>query len=332
MTIQQDLLSVIIPAYNKPEYLRKCLDSILAQSYRPIQIVVSDDHSPNSLEPLIFDICQKCDSLINILYVKPVENLRPYWNLHFALSKALGNFAIIMPHDDYFLDREFFKESIAQIVARDSCYVSIANSSNEGSDNPMMSLKDNSWKYIEGRKYVAENLYKDMHPSYSAVVFDLSKLLQLDYSAFFVKKEDAKRLEIEPDEGFLMINLLASEGVVSITGKIVSERGHPIDSYSKSHYWQKNWARGLFIVHFQLYMFYVKRDYLECARVFKRMLVQFPQDYYDSKIITYLNFSMFAQYFMLLSVARAFFFKPLIFSKKMIRRLITSLRQRIKSS
>ena len=49
------LVSVCIPAYSNPELLERLLKSILAQSYRPIEINVVDDCSPIDLS----EICKQ---------------------------------------------------------------------------------------------------------------------------------------------------------------------------------------------------------------------------------------------------------------------------------
>ena len=37
------MISIIVPVYNVEPYLRKCLDSILAQTYRDLEVLVIDD-------------------------------------------------------------------------------------------------------------------------------------------------------------------------------------------------------------------------------------------------------------------------------------------------
>jgi len=44
-TIEQALISCIIPVYNGEAYLREAIESVLAQTYRPIEIIVADDGS-----------------------------------------------------------------------------------------------------------------------------------------------------------------------------------------------------------------------------------------------------------------------------------------------
>ena len=43
--MEQPLISCIVPVFNGERYLREALDSILAQTYRPLEIIVADDGS-----------------------------------------------------------------------------------------------------------------------------------------------------------------------------------------------------------------------------------------------------------------------------------------------
>ena len=44
------LISCVIPAYNSERYLAEAIDSVLAQTYRPLQVIVADDGSKHLLE------------------------------------------------------------------------------------------------------------------------------------------------------------------------------------------------------------------------------------------------------------------------------------------
>ena len=48
MNSKQPLISMIIPVYNVEEYLRQCLDSVAAQTYRNLQIILIDDGSTDN--------------------------------------------------------------------------------------------------------------------------------------------------------------------------------------------------------------------------------------------------------------------------------------------
>ena len=45
MTNEKKLVSVIVTAYNIESYLSRCLDSLAAQTYSPLEIIVVDDGS-----------------------------------------------------------------------------------------------------------------------------------------------------------------------------------------------------------------------------------------------------------------------------------------------
>lgn len=63
------LISVIVPVYNVEKYLPKCLDSIIAQTYQNIEIILVDDESPDR-SGLICDEYAERDSRIKVIHKK----------------------------------------------------------------------------------------------------------------------------------------------------------------------------------------------------------------------------------------------------------------------
>ena len=65
----QPLISVIVPVYKVEEYLPRCIDSILAQTYKNLEIILVDDGSPDKC-PAICDEYAKKDSRIKVIHKK----------------------------------------------------------------------------------------------------------------------------------------------------------------------------------------------------------------------------------------------------------------------
>ena len=57
--MEQKMISVIIPTYNRKEKLKECMESVLGQSYREIEVIVVDDASTDGTEKLFYEISDK---------------------------------------------------------------------------------------------------------------------------------------------------------------------------------------------------------------------------------------------------------------------------------
>lgn len=62
-------ISVIIPVYNVEKYLRRCVDSVLAQTYKNLEVILVDDGSPDGC-PQICDEYAERDSRVTALHKK----------------------------------------------------------------------------------------------------------------------------------------------------------------------------------------------------------------------------------------------------------------------
>ena len=61
-------ISIIIPVYNVEKYLRECLDSIVNQTFKDIEIICVDDGSTDETDSVVARITQ--ESPFSIKYIK----------------------------------------------------------------------------------------------------------------------------------------------------------------------------------------------------------------------------------------------------------------------
>jgi len=67
--MNKQLISVIVPVYKVEQYLRRCVDSILAQTYTNIEVILIDDGSPDGC-PAICDEYAEKDSRVVVIHQK----------------------------------------------------------------------------------------------------------------------------------------------------------------------------------------------------------------------------------------------------------------------
>ena len=92
-----DLISVIVPVYKVECYLHKCVDSIINQTYKNLEIILVDDGSPDNC-PKICDDYAKRDSRIKVIHKKN-GGLSSARNA--GLDIASGNYIGFIDSDDY---------------------------------------------------------------------------------------------------------------------------------------------------------------------------------------------------------------------------------------
>lgn len=63
------LISVIVPIYNVEKYLARCVDSIVNQTYKNLEIILVDDGSPDRCPQMCDDYAEK-DSRIKLVHKK----------------------------------------------------------------------------------------------------------------------------------------------------------------------------------------------------------------------------------------------------------------------
>ncbi|WP_186759429.1 glycosyltransferase [Arthrobacter alpinus] len=125
-SISQPLVSILIPAFNRPDYLEIALESALFQTYQNIEVVIGDDSTADEVEELIRS--KYLPHYDNIKYWRNAVNKGQYENDLDLIRSARGEFINFLMDDDLFhLDKirrqmEFFSgdggESIGLVTSQ----------------------------------------------------------------------------------------------------------------------------------------------------------------------------------------------------------------------
>ena len=155
----EDLISIIIPVYKVEKYIYKCIDSVLNQTYKNLEIILVDDGSPDKC-PEICEEYAKKDNRIKIIHKKN-GGLSDARNA--GLKVATGKYIGFVDSDDY-IEKDMYQVLYNNIIKTNSD-ISIVNLK-EVKENEIIenNVKDeqNTIEYtkLEGLKKLIENKIK----------------------------------------------------------------------------------------------------------------------------------------------------------------------------
>jgi glycosyltransferase involved in cell wall biosynthesis len=105
--------SIVIPVYNVGKYLRKCFDSVVAQTYTNYEVIAVDDGSTDGSGDVCDEYAAKYDNIRVIHKVNGgVADTR-----NTGLDNARGDYVGFMDADDYLIDSHLF-ENAAKCLSR----------------------------------------------------------------------------------------------------------------------------------------------------------------------------------------------------------------------
>ena len=110
MKQNRPLFSICIPQYNRTQFLIRCIESIAAQTFRDVEVCISDGGSTDGGFNEI-DGCLRGSGL-EYTFVRSDENMPYDRNLRCAISLSRGQYVFLMGNDD-----ELSDESVLQFIA-----------------------------------------------------------------------------------------------------------------------------------------------------------------------------------------------------------------------
>ena len=173
----EELISIIVPVYNTEKYLKQCMQSLVNQTYKNIEIIVINDGSTDQSQKILEKYLEK-DSRVKIIFQ---ENKGISAARNKALELASGRYIMFVDSDDW-IELNTCQIVLRELMEHNSDIVMWPYKreySNSSKDNYFMGMKTVEWRGKE-----IEDLWRRM-------IGPVGKELN-PQSLYHYRKEDAK--------------------------------------------------------------------------------------------------------------------------------------------
>ena len=147
--MEAGLVSVVLPIYNVEKYLNRCIESVVRQTYKKIEIILVDDGSPDGC-PKKCDDWAKRDGRIKVVHKK---NAGLGYARNTGIENASGEYICFFDSDDYIADDTI--EKVYEAVKKENADVGIFGFSTVDKNGNVTNVIVPKTKC---QKYVGENI------------------------------------------------------------------------------------------------------------------------------------------------------------------------------
>lgn len=151
--MKNELISVIVPIFNSEKYIDRCLESLLNQTYKNIEIILVDD---GSIDDSVL-ICKKyANKYKNVILIELENNKGVSYARNVGIKKSNGNYIVFVDSDDKISKNTI--EILYKEIQNDNFDIVFSNYAIVYSDGKMTENKnDNSIKYKNFLDFISYN-------------------------------------------------------------------------------------------------------------------------------------------------------------------------------
>ncbi|MEH2154187.1 glycosyltransferase family 2 protein [Nostoc sp.] len=118
---QQPLVSVIIPTYNRPEYLKQAIASAIKQTYQNIEILISDNCSSENPQAVVASFGDS-----RIKFWQQQQNVGMLANQQYGFKMAQGKYVASL-HDDDMWNEDFLAKLVPPLEANSDLIIAFCD-------------------------------------------------------------------------------------------------------------------------------------------------------------------------------------------------------------
>lgn len=111
-------VSICIPTYNQPDFLKIVLDSVVIQNFKDYEVVISDDSTNDESEKLVAEYKNKIQ---NLNYFRNVPSRKSPGSWNEAIKNANGEYIKVMHSDDWFADADALESFVKMLENDNKC-------------------------------------------------------------------------------------------------------------------------------------------------------------------------------------------------------------------
>lgn len=234
--INEYKVSIVIPVYNAEEYLRRCLDSIINQSYKNIEVIALNDGSNDSSWDILLEYKDKYPTLI---FPVNQKNMGVSRTRNKGIKIASGDYLMLLDNDDY-LDLDYVEKFVTIILESDADLVigGYRRPDKSGKIVELVTLDQGAYSkykivaawakiyrldYIKKNKieFLVSNIGEDIHFTIQAVSLT-NKLIITDYVGYnwFYNEDSVSNTAHKNMNNNLQFDLLLNKTFTAIENKV----------------------------------------------------------------------------------------------------------------
>lgn len=151
-------VSIVVPMYNVEEYLDRCIESLLNQTYKDIEIICVDDGSPDKSGEIAEGYAEK-DSRLKVVHK---ENAGLGYARNTGIENSTGKYVVFIDSDDYISGN--LVEELVNAAEKQGADTVIAGHSRVKGDSITEIPNPIAGKTFKGKDILSEVLYKMVGP------------------------------------------------------------------------------------------------------------------------------------------------------------------------
>jgi glycosyltransferase involved in cell wall biosynthesis len=124
------LVSVGVPTYNRRDRLVRAVESVLAQTHRELELVISDNGSTDETEELCRAIASRDP---RVRYIRHATNRGSTENFNYVFGELRGDYAMVLGDDDW-IDPDYVEACLDALQGRPDVAVAVGRSRYYGSN------------------------------------------------------------------------------------------------------------------------------------------------------------------------------------------------------